>query len=285
MLLPVGLALLGVAWFLRAATTNRGAICYAAGMLSAIYVHNVSAFLAAACAITVALDLITNRHVSNAERHKTLVRWIVVNSIVALFSIPELLAMLAELRTEQLFWMAPTSLWDIRSSVATFVAGPATSPLAVATAMALLLAAALLMALVRSRIDRRATMVLIAIPALDFAFILAAGLRQALLFLACCAGCGSARGGPGFLPPEAGQHALGFGFCPRSRLHRWAWLPIAAGRDREGALGITSPAHSAAFGTSGSDRDRAMDPAYGAGLSRGRSGRMCVTGMRVFPSR
>ncbi len=181
LLLPTGFAMVGVARFLSAPISARGSIGYSAAIVLAVYVHNVSAFLAAATAIIVALDLLTNKRLPAADRRRAILRWTVANGVAAVLCVPELIAMLSEVRTDQLHWMLPMALWDVRYAVSVLVAGPATTPLLLASVLAGVLGVACLAALLCTRMDRRAVTVLIAIPSLDFALIVAAGLRQPLL--------------------------------------------------------------------------------------------------------
>jgi hypothetical protein len=181
MLLPVGLAMLGAMWFLRGPATSPGAIYYVIGIVLAVYVHNISILVAAAAAIVVAMDVLTDQRHPRAERWRLLARWLAANAVATVLCVPELLAILSEVRSDQLYWMSPMTLWDVRYALSTFVAGPAVVPLVLASCMAIALLAAILAALARTRIDRHALSVLIAIPTLYFALILATALRQPVL--------------------------------------------------------------------------------------------------------
>jgi mannosyltransferase len=181
MLLPVGLAMVGVARFLRAPTSLSAAICYSAGIVLAIYVHNVSVFLAAACGIAVGLDLLTDKRLSTGRRWRAILRWVSINAGVALLCLPELFAMLSEVRTDQLHWVQRMGFWDVRNAISMLMAGPATTPLMLASALAAILGIAALAAFWRVQPDRRTVTVLVVIPVLDFACMIAAGLLHPFL--------------------------------------------------------------------------------------------------------
>jgi mannosyltransferase len=169
---PAALALLGAAWFLREPKSLRGLVCYVPGVVGSVYVHNVGAFLAASIAVAVTLDFLTDRR---QPRQTMLLRWILANSLAVLLCVPEMNAMLSEVRTDQLQWMAPMAFWDVRNAVATFVAGPATTPLRLATLLTIALGMAGFIALLSSRLNRRSITMVIVIPGLNLLLMIGAG--------------------------------------------------------------------------------------------------------------
>jgi mannosyltransferase len=175
---PAGLALLGAAWLLRDPKSLRGLVCYVFGVVGSVYVHNVGAFLAASMAVAVALDFLTD---PRQPRTAMLLRWVVANGLAALLCVPEMMAMLSEVKTDQLEWMAPMAFWDVRNAIATFVAGPATTPLRMATLLTVVLGAAVFIALLFSRLNRRTITMVIAIPVLDLALMIGAGTLTTFL--------------------------------------------------------------------------------------------------------
>ncbi len=179
--LAAALALLGGAWFLRTPRATGAAACYLAGIAGAIYVHNTAVFLAAASAVAVGLHLLSDPAYPLAVRLRLFGRFVAINVLALMLCLPELLAMLGMVQTNRMSWMLPTRLWDVKYSLATLIAGPATLLHPVAEAASLMLGAALLVALLRIRPDRRVVTVLIGIPVLAFALLLAASLRQPVL--------------------------------------------------------------------------------------------------------
>jgi mannosyltransferase len=180
-LLPTGLAMVGVVRFLRAPTSRGAAIWYSTAIVLSIYVHNVSAFLAAATGIAVLMDLLTDKSLSDGLRRKAILRWIWINAGIALLCLPQLFAMISETKTDQLHWMTQMSVWDIRNAVSMFVAGPATTPLKISSALTILLGIAMVAVIWRLPMARRTVTVLIAIPVLYFALMIVAGLHGPFL--------------------------------------------------------------------------------------------------------
>lgn len=177
MLLPVALALVGMARFLGAPRATRNLVLYVVGATLAIYVHTTSILLVAAFNLAFLAAVPGNRAVG----WPGLWRWVAANAVVALLCVPEALAMLREVGANRLSWMRPVNSHDVLLSFGVLVTGPATYPGKLSIALGVLVLAALVAALWRTPPDRRAVTVLLAVPAIDLALILLAGLRQPIL--------------------------------------------------------------------------------------------------------
>lgn len=175
MLLPVGLALLGMARFLREPRATRHLVLYGVGAALAVYVHTTSILLVAA------LNLAFFAGDRSRVGWRGLWHWVAANAVVALLCVPEALAMLREVGANRLSWMRPVNAHDILLSLGVLVTGPATHPGKLSIGLGLLALAALAVAVWRMRPERRALAVLVVAPVFDFALILLAGLRQPIL--------------------------------------------------------------------------------------------------------
>ncbi len=182
MLLPVGLALLGMARFLRQplphqSWATRHLALYAVGATLAIYVHTTSILLVAAFNLAFLTALPRDRAIG----WPGLWRWLAANAVVAALCVPEALAMLREVGANRLSWMHAVTPHDFLLSLGVLLTGPATYPGKLSIGLGLLVLAALAAALWATRPDRRAVTVLLVVPAVDLALILLAGLRQPIL--------------------------------------------------------------------------------------------------------
>ncbi len=177
MLLPVALALLGMARLLRAPRTTRHLALYGVGATLAVYVH-VTSFLVLAA---INLAFLAGVPARGGVGWAGLWRWLLVNAMVAALCVPEALAALTELGANRMSWMGPVSVHDVLLSLGVLVTGPATTPGKLCIGLGLLALAALAVTLRAVRPERRATLVLVAVPVLDLALILLAGLRQPIL--------------------------------------------------------------------------------------------------------
>ena len=181
MLLPVALALLGMARCLRQPRAARHLVPYALGATLAVYVHTTAILLVAALNLAFLASMPGRGGVGWAG----LWRWVVANGVVAALCVPEVLLMLREVGDNRLSWMRPVNPHDVLLSLGVLVTGPATYPGKLSIGLGLLvlaaLAVALALALRAGQLDRRASAVLVAVPVFDFALILLAGLRQPIL--------------------------------------------------------------------------------------------------------
>lgn len=184
MLLPVALALLGLARFLREPRATRHLVMYGVGATLAVYVHTTSILLVAALNLAFLTALVGDGGAigwPGLRRWPGLLRWIAANAVVTLLCVPEALAMLREVGANRLSWMRPVNAHDILLSLGVLVTGPATHPGKLSIGLGMLALAALAAAVWQLRPERRAFAVLVAAPAVDLALILLAGLRQPIL--------------------------------------------------------------------------------------------------------
>jgi uncharacterized membrane protein len=178
MLFPVALMLLGLAYFARLPRWTEALVCYGTGAVLVFYMHAASVFILAAGGLTGLAIALT---MDGKDRWTMVIRWVAVNVAVAALCIPQLLALLAQVRAGSFSWMQPTTFWDVRESVATMISGPATYPPALQQGLTIMLGVALLAAFIDFRPSLRATLVLIALPLIYFLLLLVATISQPLL--------------------------------------------------------------------------------------------------------
>jgi mannosyltransferase len=178
MLLPVSLALLGTARFLRDEQDGGHLLAYGAGAVLTVYCHSTAALIVAAMNLSVLTTVVGRRPLVSWAG---LLRWIVANAAVAVLCLPVAWTMLRQVGANRLSWIPPITIGGVGREFAVVIAGEVTHPDQVAAALALLLVVVLVAALRAVRPDRRAVTVLILVPVLDFALILLASLRQPIL--------------------------------------------------------------------------------------------------------
>ncbi len=177
MVLPVSLALLGMARYLRDLQA-RHLVSYALGAVGGVYVHTTGALIVVAFNLAF---LLTFAGQSKLPAARVLLMWLAANAAVALLCVPELVAMLSEIRANRMSWLQAPTRRDVELALGTLITGPANYHQKVSLGLSFLLLVAMLAALATARPDRRTIAVLILVPAVEFGLILLAGLRQPLL--------------------------------------------------------------------------------------------------------
>ena len=178
MLCPVTLMLLGLAYFARLPRWPGALVCYGTGAVLVFYMHATSVFIVAAGGFTGLAIALT---MDGKDRWNMVIRWVAVNVVVAALCIPQLLALLTQVRTNSFSWMQPTTFWDVRASVATMISGPASYPSALQQRLTIMLGVAILAAFIDFRPSLRATLVLIGLPLIYLLLLLVATIFQPLL--------------------------------------------------------------------------------------------------------
>lgn len=172
MALCLAIAMLGMARALRAG--RGGWLLYGVGAVGAIYVHATSLLVVAAMNLALLPSLL---RWGSRER----LRWFAANVAIGLFALPEVIAAILQVGRNRVSWIPPVTERQVALSWGYLVTGPAMHPANYAILLGLALLAILAFAALSARLDRRIVAVLIAVPALDLALILLAGLRQPLL--------------------------------------------------------------------------------------------------------
>lgn len=178
MLLPIAVALLAMAGLLRDPRNGRHFVLYIIGASAAVYTHSTSILLIAAFNLAFLLTLVGN---STAKPRAGLRRWIAANVIIALLCVPEALAIVHEVRANRLSWMNALTARDIAFSAGVLIFGPATYSGRLSIILGFIFFIILSFGTLAVRPDRRAIMILIIVPVIDFALILLAGIRQPIL--------------------------------------------------------------------------------------------------------
>ncbi len=176
LLIPFSLALLAIAHFLRSDTRQRVLWLYAGGAICSLYCHATAAFFIAACNIVVVGAILSDARV---DRRARLTRWLAINVVVALVAMPELIAMVLQAQNGTgLQWIPPLRPADVVRALSPVVIGPATPHRFPGVELSFLLVAALAGALLIARPQRRAAVVLIAIPAIFVVLIAGVSMFQ-----------------------------------------------------------------------------------------------------------
>ena len=176
LLLPICTVLWALAKFMRGDARYRVLLIYAACAVIAIYCHATAVFFVAACNLVALAWLLTERMI---DRRTALVRWLGVNLIVGLLSIPELAAMLTQSSGGNgLNWITPFRPGAIVHMLSTLATGRATPYRWPGVELTLVLLACLGICLLAIRPRPRAFALLIAVPAIFVGLMVAASLAQ-----------------------------------------------------------------------------------------------------------
>jgi hypothetical protein len=172
LLIPIAATLLAVARILRDDVRWRTLGLYGVAAIVALYCHATAAFFVAACNIVVLTYIAVER------KGSTLGHWIAINTLVFLFSLPELAAMLVQGKAGSgIDWIPPFHPIDIVRALGPIVVGNATPDKFPGAELSLLLVAAIAAGLLVSPRPRRTWLVLLAIP---LAFVLLIGVVSQL---------------------------------------------------------------------------------------------------------
>ena len=162
LLIPLCLALLAVARFLRGDTRWRTLGLFGVGAVVALYCHATAAFFIAACNIVVFVAIVAERR---NQWQRSLIRWLVINSLIFLVGLPELIAMLVQGGSGAgLAWIPPFRAVDFVRALSPVVVGGSTPDKFPGAELSLLVSAALAAVQLALRPALRSTAVLVAIP-------------------------------------------------------------------------------------------------------------------------
>lgn len=163
LLIPIGMALLAVAQFLRGDVRQRVLFLYATGAIVGLYCHATTVFFIAACNIVVIGTILGG---SGVDRRFALIRWIVANALVGLVTFPELVAILMMGSTGSgVAWIPPFRPVHVIRALSPVIVGTATPDKFPGAELSLLLLACLAGATIAARPTRRVGLVLVGIPA------------------------------------------------------------------------------------------------------------------------
>ncbi|HYZ64209.1 MAG TPA: glycosyltransferase family 39 protein [Acetobacteraceae bacterium] len=173
----IALALLGFARFLRTRTLGDLAI-YGAGAALAVYLHPTSVLAVAACN---GAALISTFGSSRLLDRPALLRWIAANALVTLVCLPLLPIFISPLASAGSTWVAPLSRWSLENTFGQTLAG--TTFTADAMLIAEIGGAALagLLLVPPWRPGRRASAVLLIVPALFLLLMIGFSLKKPLI--------------------------------------------------------------------------------------------------------
>jgi uncharacterized membrane protein len=172
------LMLLGIARYLRCAH-KADLVMYGIAAVIALYSHATMLFLVAGCNIVVLGYLLLT---PLSERWAATRNWLFVNVVVALLGVPLFLAMLSiGNHGTGLSWIAPLALRDVLVTMTGLIIGTIAPFRLPGVELAGLSAIVVGVAIVMAGMSRRAVAVLIGIPAVFFALVVIASLRQPIL--------------------------------------------------------------------------------------------------------
>ena len=177
-LIPVGLAMLGASRFLDDIEDARALVLYGVGSACAVYAHSTLVLLVIAFNLVAGAALLL---VEGRDRWRGLARWATTNAVVALLSLPELYAMVTQVHHNRIAWVQPPTRQDIEYALSYLFIGPNAPPDKLIGWLTRLFCAMLAVVILGARPPRRVTALLVALPLIDFALVLLAGLRQPIL--------------------------------------------------------------------------------------------------------
>ncbi|HLY89166.1 MAG TPA: glycosyltransferase family 39 protein [Acetobacteraceae bacterium] len=170
LLIPLCGALLAIARMLRGDWQWQTAVLYGFCATAALYCHVIAAFFLVACNIVVIAA--TARHQRQAWR-----RWVAINALVFVLTIPELMAILGEGRSGSgISWIPPFRPVDVVRALSPVVVGSATPDKVPGAELALLLLAVLAVRQILVPSARSTLLVLLAIPCIYVLLIATASL-------------------------------------------------------------------------------------------------------------
>lgn len=176
--IPASLMLLGIARYLRRAHKADLAM-YGIAAVIGLYCHATMVFLVAACNFVVLAYLL----LTPSQGRWVMVRnWVVVNVIVGLLWLPLFFAMLSiGKHGTGLSWIPPLRLWDVLATLTGLIVGivtPFRMPGVELAGLSFIVVGA---AIAMAGMPRRTLAVVVGIPAVFFALVLIASLRQPIL--------------------------------------------------------------------------------------------------------
>ena len=178
LVLPAGVVLLGVARFLRDPAFLAGLPAYGVAGVIGLYCHPTFWFLLASAAVVVLLCVLAGEV---ARRGRAIAAWVAVNALVAFAGLPAALALAGGSSAGAMAWIPKLRARDVAVALSTLVSGVVTDPLTAGAP----LAAALLLALAASLWVRppawRERVVVLVIPGLFLALVLAVSLDRMIL--------------------------------------------------------------------------------------------------------
>ena len=178
LLVPIGIALFGIAKLLGGDTRWRALCLYGFGALFALYCHMTALFVIAACNLVVIATLLID---TPTGWRTTLIRWISVNALIGVLAVPELIAIVAQVRDDAgINWIPPFRPVHVIRALSPVIVGTSTPDRLPGAELSLLLLVCLGSTLWLTRPSRWVWLILVAIPTAYILLIAVASLHHSI---------------------------------------------------------------------------------------------------------
>jgi mannosyltransferase len=161
LLIPVAVTLLACARYLRGPGGAWNLACFSTGAVLCVYTHATMVFFLAACGIAVLSCVGTPRR---PREYGIPTGWIGANACVAMLALPELRGMLGHIESDRLAWIPSLGFQDIGAVLSNTMVGTLTPGAFPGGELAVVLCCLLALALWQRPPDRRASVIMLAIP-------------------------------------------------------------------------------------------------------------------------